>query len=167
MVINHSLSFHQLYKRSFPGFAWSIKMRYLANIQALGRDANPFFRLMGIELGSYGEGEAVLFMPVRPDMLNGVGWLQGGLYSALCDEAMALALFTVLEEEEDIATISESTSFLQGIKKGCISAQAKVVKKGRRVAFVEGGVTSRDDGTPLSLTQASFAIIPRRSSRGR
>ncbi|WP_273278191.1 PaaI family thioesterase [Methanothrix soehngenii] len=140
-------------------------MRYLANIQALGRDANPFFRLMGIELGSYGEGEAVLFMPVRPDMLNGVGWLQGGLYSALCDEAMAL--FTVLEEEEDIATISESTSFLQGIKKGCISAQAKVVKKGRRVAFVEGRVTSRDDGTPLSLTQASFAIIPRRSSRGR
>ena len=106
-------------------------------------------------------------MPVRPDMLNGVGWLQGGLYSALCDEAMALALFTVLEEEEDIATISESTSFLQGIKKGCISAQAKVVKKGRRVAFVEGRVTSRDDGTPLSLTQASFAIIPRRSSRGR
>ncbi len=142
-----------------------MKMRYLANIQALGRDANPFFRLMGIELGSYGEGEAVLFMPVRPDMLNGVGWLQGGLYSALCDEAMAL--FTVLEEEEDIATISESTSFLQGIKKGCISAQAKVVKKGRRVAFVEGRVTSRDDGTPLSLTQASFAIIPRRSSRGR
>jgi len=100
-------------------------------------------------------------------MLNGVGWLQGGLYSTLCDEAMALALFTVLEEEEDIATISESTSFLQGIEKGCISAQAKVVKKGRRVAFVEGGVTSRDDGTPLSLTQASFAIIPRRSSRGR
>ncbi|MDD5735041.1 MAG: PaaI family thioesterase, partial [Methanothrix soehngenii] len=84
-----------------------MKMRYLANIQALGRDANPFFRLMEIELGSYGEGEAVLFMPVRPDMLNGVGWLQGGLYSALCDEAMALALFTVLEEEEDIATISE------------------------------------------------------------
>ncbi len=77
------------------------------------------------------------------------------------------AVHAVLEEEEDIATISESTSFLQGIKKGCISAQAKVVKKGRRVAFVEGRVTSRDDGTPLSLTQASFAIIPRRSSRGR
>jgi acyl-coenzyme A thioesterase PaaI-like protein len=49
-----------------------MKMRYLANIQALGTDAHPFLRLMGIELGSYGEGEAVLFMPVRPDMLNGV-----------------------------------------------------------------------------------------------
>ncbi len=136
-------------------------MGYLENISTQGRDANPFFRLMDIELGPYGSGEAVLFMPVRPDMLNGVGWLQGGLYSALSDEAMALALFTVLENGEAIATISESTSFLQGIRKGSVAAQAKVVKKGRRVAYVQGRVTNRDDGTPLSCTQASFAVIPK------
>ena len=137
-------------------------MSYLENIRTTGRDANPFFRLMDIQLGPYGGGEAVLFMPVRPDMLNGVGWLQGGLYSALCDEAMALALFTLLDEEEAIATISESTSFLQGIRKGSIAARARVVKKGRTVAFVEGRAMSRDDGTPLSCTQASFTIIPKR-----
>jgi len=140
-------------------------MSYLKNIRTMGRDANPFFRLMDIELGAYGKGEAVLFMPVRPDMLNGVGWLQGGLYSALCDEAMALALFTLLEDGEAIATISESTSFLQGIRKGSIAARAKVVKRGRTVAFLEGRVMSRDDGTPLSSTQASFAIIPDRGPR--
>ena len=140
-------------------------MSYLAKIQTTGRDANPFFRLMDIELGPYGGGEAVLFMPVRPDMLNGVGWLQGGLYSALTDEAMALALFTLLENGEAIATISESTSFLQGIRKGSIVARAKVVKKGRTVAFIEGKVTSRDDGALLSCTQASFAIIPKRVER--
>ena len=142
-------------------------MSYLANIKISGRDANPFFRLMDIELGPYGGGEAVLFMPVRADMLNGVGWLQGGLYSALCDEAMALALFTVLGDDEAIATISESTSFLQGVRNGSISARAKVVKKGRAVAFVEGRVSGKDDGTLLSKTQASFAIIPRRSPRER
>ena len=140
-------------------------MSYLEKIQINGRDANPFFRLMDIELGPYGGGEAVLFMPVRPDMLNGEGWLQGGLYSALCDEAMALALFTILEDGETIATISESTCFLQGIRKGSVAARAWVVKRGRTVAFLEGRVTSRDDGTPLSCTQASFAIIPRRGDR--
>ena len=140
-------------------------MSYLENIRIRGRDANPFFCLMDIELGPYGGGEAVLFMPVRPDMLNGVGWLQGGLYSALCDEAMALALFTVLEEGESIATISESTSFLQGIRRGNLAARAEVVKRGRAVAFVQGKVTERDGGTPLSSTQASFAIIPRREDR--
>lgn len=137
-------------------------MSYLANIQTLGRDANPFFRLMGIELGPYGDGEATLFMPVRADMLNGVGWLQGGLFTALCDEAMALALFTVLGEGTGIATISESTSFLEGIRTGRITAIGRVVKKGRRIAFVEGIVTDSDNGTVLTQTQASFAIILRK-----
>jgi acyl-CoA thioesterase len=71
-------------------------MGYLEEIQSRGRDANPFFRLMGIDVDSFCRGEAELSMDVRPDMLNGVGWLQGGLFTALCDEAMALALFTVI-----------------------------------------------------------------------
>ncbi|MDD4652631.1 MAG: PaaI family thioesterase [Methanothrix sp.] len=133
-------------------------MSYLNEIRKRGSDANPFFRLMGIEIGSYGNGEAELHMPVRPDMHNGVGWLQGGLYTALCDEAMALALFTILEEETAIATISESTSFLQGVRSGRITARARVVKKGRRVCFMEGSVSS-EEGMLLTETRASFAIM--------
>ncbi|TFH49421.1 MAG: PaaI family thioesterase, partial [Methanothrix sp.] len=97
------------------------------------------------------------------DMHNGVGWLQGGLFTALCDEAMALALFTVLEEDAAIATISESTSFLQGVRSGRIAAAGKVVKKGRNVAFMEGDVKS-EDGTTLTETRASFAIMPKRKN---
>ena len=41
-------------------------------------------------------GKATLKMTVRPDMYNGVGWLQGGMLAAIADEAMALALYTVL-----------------------------------------------------------------------
>lgn len=140
-----------------------MEMGYLREIRRRGRDANPFFQLMGIEIGTYGNGEAELFMPVRPDMHNGVGWLQGGLFTALCDEAMALALFTVLEEETAIATISESTSFLQGVRSGRIAAAGKVVKKGRNVAFMEGDVKS-EDGTTLTETRASFAIMPKRKN---
>jgi acyl-CoA thioesterase len=136
-------------------------MSYLERVRQRGRDANPFFLLMGIELGTYGNGEAELFMPVRPDMHNGVGWLQGGLFTALCDEAMALALFTVLEEGTGIATISESTSFLQGIRIGRIKATGKFVKKGRSIAFMEGHVKS-EDGKILAKTSASFAIMPKR-----
>ena len=141
-------------------------MDYLREISRRGRDANPFFQLMEIEIGAYGNGEAELKMLVRPDMHNGVGWLQGGLFTALCDEAMALALFTALEEETAIATISESTSFLQGVRSGRITARAKVVKKGRRVAFMEGTVKSEDD-TPLTETRASFAIMPKSAEKPR
>jgi len=124
-----------------------------------GRDANPFFRLMGIDIGDYGNGRAELYMTVRPDMHNGVGWLQGGLYTALCDEAMALALFTVLDKEAAIATISQCTSFMQGVRNGRINAAGEVVKRGKSVAFMRGRVSS-EAGESLAECTASFAILP-------
>ena len=137
-------------------------MSYLERLRRDGRDANPFFSLMGIELGGFCGGQAELFMSVRPDMLNGVGWLQGGLYTALCDEAMALALFTALEDGAAIATITESTAFLQGIRSGRISARGRVAKLGRSIAFIEGEVRS-DVGEALARSQASFAILPKKA----
>ena len=133
-------------------------MKYLDEVAKCGRDANPFFRMMGIEIVEYGKGVARLSMQVRPDMHNGVGWLQGGIFVALADEAMALALYTVLSEGEGIATISENTSFFKGIQKGTVVATGKVIRKGRRIAFTEGEVLTSDGEVLLSRTSASFAV---------
>ena len=135
-------------------------MNYLERIRQMGRDANPFFVHMGIDVSALGNGTAELSMEVMPCMMNGAGWMQGGLFTALCDEAMALALFTILDEGESIATISESTFYLQGVRDGRIAAHGQVVKKARRIAFTEGYV-QKDDGKILSRTTASFAVIPR------
>ena len=97
-------------------------MSYLEKIKNEGRRANPFFCLMGIDVVSVEAGKAVLRMEVRPDMCNGVGWLQGGMFTALADEAMALALYPVLSPHEGIATISESTSFIRGVRDGVVLA---------------------------------------------
>lgn len=134
-------------------------MSYFERIKKDGRQANPFFCLMGINVVKAEPGKAVLAMPVRPDMHNGVGWLQGGMLVAISDEAMALALYPLLEKNEGIATIAESTSFIRGVQKGTVLAEARVIKKGRRVAFMEADVRA-DDGekTLLSRTTASFAI---------
>ena len=134
-------------------------MSYLEKIRKDGRSANPFFCLTGINIMSAESGKAVLTMEVRPDLHNGVGWLQGGMLVAIADEAMALALYTLLEKNEGIATIAESTSFIKGIRNGTVLAEAWVIKKGRRVAFMEAEVWM-DDGEkiPLSRTTASFAI---------
>ena len=134
-------------------------MYYLENIRQHGRNANPFFCSMGIDIVSYEAGTAVLRMQVRPDMHNGVGWLQGGMLVALADEAIALALYTMLKENEGIATISESTSFVKGIREGVIVAEAKIIKKGRRVAFAEAEVfIDNGEKMMLSRTSAAFAV---------
>ena len=134
-------------------------MSYLENIRQHGRNANPFFCQMGIDIVCYDAGTAVLRMQVRPDMLNGVGWLQGGMLVALADEAIALALYTQLKEHEGIATISESTIFVKGVREGVIVAEATVIKKGRRVAFAEAEVfLDTGEKTMLSRTSAAFAV---------
>jgi len=137
-------------------------MTYLDNLQKRGKYANPFFCMTGIEVVSVEKGRAVLKLAVRSDMHNGVGWLQGGMLVALADEAMALALYPLLEETEGIATISESTSFIKGVREGVILAEGRVIRKGRRVAFCEGEVRM-DSGekTVLSRTTASFAVTSR------
>lgn len=119
-------------------------MGYLDDLSRLGRDANPFFSLMDIDVVSYGQGEANLIMPVRDDMKNGEGWLQGGLYTALADEAMALAVYTLLSENETIATISATTTFMKGVRNGLLDAEARVIKRGRSVIFAEASVRGED-----------------------
>jgi acyl-CoA thioesterase len=135
-------------------------MGYLEEIEKHGRDANPFFSTIGVEIGPYGDGTALLSLEIGPGLLNGDGWLQGGMYTALADEAMALALYTALGPEEGIATISETTSFLRGVREGTIVARGRVIKKGRRVAFAEAFVRGESpDGPLLATSQASFAVI--------
>jgi len=134
-------------------------MSYLEKIRKKERDANPFFCLMGIDVVRVEAGRAVLRMEIRPDMWNGVGWFQGGMFTALADEAMALALYPLLSRNEGIATISESTSFIKGAREGVLIAEGRVIKKGRRVAFAEGEVfTGDDEKTMLSRTSAAFAV---------
>lgn len=135
-------------------------MSYFDEVRRRGRDANPFFVSMGIEVDSIGEGTARLSMKVRPDMHNGVGWMQGGIFTAMADEAMALALYTVISPQERIATISETTSFLKGAKDEVLIATGRVVRRGRRVAFAEGDVR-RDtaDGEILARCAAAFVIL--------
>ncbi len=134
-------------------------MSYLDKITANDPSANPFFSLMGIEVVSVEPGKAILKMQVRPDMLNGVGWLQGGMLVALADEAIALAIYPDLNETEGIATISESTSFIKGVRDGVIFAEGRLIKKGRRVAFAESEVfTVNGERMILSRTSAAFAV---------
>ncbi|MHC1626757.1 MAG: PaaI family thioesterase [Methanoculleaceae archaeon] len=132
-------------------------MDYLERLSREGAAANPFFTLMGISVERFGDGEAVLQMDVRPDMMNGAGWLQGGILTALADEAMALAIFSVLDGG-GIATVSESTGYFRGVREGRLAATGRVVRRGRRIVFAEGEVRKIPDDILCSRTQAAFVI---------
>lgn len=133
-------------------------MNYLERIRSEGRDANPFFSLMGIEIGAISDGQATIRMPVRQTMTNGEGWLQGGMFTALADEAMVLAIYPLLNPGERIATITETTTFLGGVQDGVLVASGRVVRRGRRVIFAEGEVAAEGSGRLLARSIASYMV---------
>ncbi|MDD1724134.1 MAG: PaaI family thioesterase [Methanospirillum sp.] len=133
-------------------------MNYLHEIESRGQGANPFFCLMGIKPVQFEEGKARLSMEVRDDMKNGEGWLQGGMFTALGDESMALAIYTLLKTGETIATVSCTTSFIRGIKSGTIYADAEVIKKGRQMIYAEATLADADSGDLLARSSASFIV---------
>lgn len=134
-------------------------MSYLDEIEQRGREANPFFCLLGITPVSWGEGRARLEMEVRSDMTNGEGWLQGGLYTSLVDEAMALAIYTQLAGTDTLATITCTTTFLRGVRAGTlVASEAWVIRRGRQIIFAEGRVVTADGEQELARCAASFMV---------
>ena len=133
-------------------------MNYLNEIRGRGQEANPFFCLMGIKPIEFGEGKARLVMDVRDDMKNGEGWLQGGIFTAIGDEAIALAIYTLLSEGETIATVSCTTNFIRGIQNGTIHADGIVIRKGRQMIYAEASITNAKDESLLARCCASFIV---------
>ena len=133
---------------------------YTEKITKVGAYANNTFQTLGIEPVSWGNSSAVLKMEVTERLHNGAGVLQGGFYTILGDEAIALAIHAELEAGENAATISETTDFLKGIKEGTVYATARITKKGRRVIFAEAEVHEGSvDGKLLSRTSASYLVL--------
>jgi acyl-CoA thioesterase len=137
-------------------------MNYLEKIRETGRDANPFFTLMGVEIGDLEKGSAQVRMKIRPDMLNGEGWLQGGIFTALADEAMVLAIYSLIDSGERIATISETTIFLTGVREGILVADGRLIKQGKRVIFAEGDIRLLGSDSILARSSAAYAVLKNR-----
>jgi uncharacterized protein (TIGR00369 family) len=107
----------------------------------------------------------------KRDFCNPAGFIQGGILSAMLDDTMGPAVFTMTEGKLYTATITMTVNFLSPARPGPIIGEAKVTQLGRTVAFVEGRLTA-EDGTLLAtattsarLVEAAKAIAPSASSR--
>ena len=132
---------------------------YAEKIAEIGSAANPTFMTLGITPVSWGNNQAVLKMTITDKFHNGVGFLQGGFYVILADEAIALAILTELDADQGTTTISETTEFLRSAKEGEIFAVARINRKGRRIVFAEAEVRrGSEDGEILSKTTTSYLV---------
>src|SRR6267154_6412397 len=107
----------------------------------------------------------------KAEFCNPAGFVQGGILSAMLDDTMGPAVFTMTDGKLYTATITMTVNFLNPAKPGPITGEAKVTQLGKTVAFVEGRLTAAD-GTLLAtattsarLVETAKAIAPSANSR--
>jgi uncharacterized protein (TIGR00369 family) len=102
--------------------------------------ANPFIKFVGIQVPQLGKGYARFVLPMKHDLENSIGLLQGGMIAALADEAVAFALYSLVKEGETFNTVEMKINFLGAVKEGAVEAEAHIFKRGRTISLGEAVV---------------------------
>ena len=135
--------------------------------------APPCARLLGWHLldARPQEGWIRIGFDGKPDFCNPAGFVQGGILSAMLDDTMGPAVFTMTDGKLYTATITMTVNFLAPAKPGPIAGEAKVTQLGKTVAFVEGRLMAEDGmvlataTTSARLVETAKAIVPSASSQ--
>ena len=104
-----------------------------------------------------GEGTARLSLPVEPHLMNSVGTVHGGVIMSLLDVALCTAARTLHPESTGVVTIDLSTSFIGGGSGARLFADARVLKDGKSMTFVEAEAKN-DDGSLVAKAIATVRV---------
>lgn len=96
----------------------------------------PFAHLLQLELGEMKRGEATLHLKVRDDLRQNNGVVHGGVIASLVDTAAAFAILTLLERDQTSTTVDLTIHYLRPLLSGQTTAQARVVRAGRRIMVI-------------------------------
>jgi molybdopterin converting factor subunit 1 len=99
----------------------------------------------------------VAFEP-REDFLNSAGVVLGGLLVAMLDDTVGPTLVSTLEPGQFCPTLEIKASFLAPARIERLVGDARVVHRGKSIAFVEGTL-SGETGEPLAVATATCRIV--------
>ncbi len=91
--------------------------------------------------------------------LNPSGTVHGGVISTLIDVAMAEALNTVTEEDEQPFTIQITVNYMKPGKPGTLTSTAQVRKGGEHITIVEAEVIQEDDEETVALATGTYTPV--------
>lgn len=134
-------------------------LTYLRRLQSGEVSLNPFLDFFGIVLEELREGYARFRMPIRPEYMQGAGFMQGGVIVAMADETIAHAIMTVLTPNTGITTIELKSNFLATVREGDLIAEARIFKKGRTLIIGDCLVKNGENREVLRCS-ATFLEFP-------
>jgi uncharacterized protein (TIGR00369 family) len=115
----------------------------------------PFLSHLRILTEELGAGSAKLSLPIEAHLTNSMGTVHGGVIMSLLDIALCTAARTLHPGSVGAITIDMSTSFIDGGAGHRLLADARVLKDGRSMSFVEAEARNEDG----SLVAKAIATV--------
>jgi uncharacterized protein (TIGR00369 family) len=115
----------------------------------------PFVTHLKILTETLGDGQARLSLPIEKHLTNSIGTVHGGVIMSLLDVALCTAARTLHPDSVGVVTIDMSTFFIGGGSGTKLIADARVMKDGRTMSFVEAEAKNEDG----SLVAKAIATV--------
>ena len=118
----------------------------------------PLRQFLGMDIEEVEPGRAIARVVVSSDLLNPNGVVHGGVLFTMIDTAMGKATLSVLDEGQLCASVEVQLRFLRPIAGGTLTAEAQVIRPGRKIVHLEARI--RDGGGELMATgTGTFVVI--------
>ena len=132
------------------------------NAMTFTRDmAPPSAKWMGMDIIEHDPDRMYTKVTFAPNehMINFGGVIQGGILTAMMDDAMGSLTFFALGAKFALATIDLQTHFFSAVPLERIEVEAKVIRAGKAVAFAEARLF-RSDGELSAQATCSMKLRP-------
>ena len=118
-----------------------------------------FAALVGIEVTEVTEEAVHARVPVRPELLQPTGLVDGGVYATIAEDVCSAATFMTVNAERGAVAmgLSNQTSFLRPITDGSIHAVARPRHRGRTTWVWEVDFLDDDDRL-CALSRMTIAV---------
>ena len=122
------------------------------------KSSQPYWTILGIEMLDVKKGWAKLQLPFAKKLTHPYGIAHGGVIFSLADSAVAMALLGLVEKGERFTTVEMNINYVSPFREGNITAEARIINKGSRIAL--GDVDVRDDqGGLVAKCLATYTIV--------
>ncbi|HEY1132410.1 MAG TPA: PaaI family thioesterase [Roseateles sp.] len=119
--------------------------------------AQPFSRLLGVEIGAVAPGRVELRLAMNPQLLQQHGFAHGGVLSYLADNALTFAGGTAMSS--DALTSEYKINYLRPAVGELLIARAEAVNAGRTQAVCRCDVFAVKDGIEKLCAVAQGTIV--------
>jgi uncharacterized protein (TIGR00369 family) len=120
---------------------------------------NSTSKQMGFRLVKASRGRVLLRFKVDARHLQVHGVVHGGVLAALTDTAGGLASYMACPIGTRVATVEMKINYLEGVERGSITADARVVRIGRHLSVVDCNVTD-SSGRLVAKALMTFFVGP-------